>query len=57
MELVRVWVRALGRSKLVDVAGSNLEVLLFTPPSVPESPPESHRAYIWVQFLLVSLGV
>lgn len=37
MELVGIWVWVLGGSELVDVAGSNLEVLLFTPPSVTMS--------------------
>jgi hypothetical protein len=31
MEFVGIWVRVLGRSELVDVAGANLEILLFTP--------------------------
>jgi hypothetical protein len=29
MELVRIWVRVLGGSELVDVAGANLEILLL----------------------------
>ena len=34
MELVRVGIWVLGLAELVDVAGANLEVLLFTPRSV-----------------------
>lgn len=60
MELVRIWVWVLGGSELVDVAGSNLEVLLFTPPSVTMSNSRLRIriwSYIWIQFLLVSLGI